>query len=173
MSNINSYPTQYPQQQPMNQNNYGIGNAQIDKERVKEIYKKVLGREGSESDINYIVNLKIEEKELIKRMVDSQEHMELVKAKQEVYEAKRKVEEAEQNAKDVTQKSADVIKVNERYDLVVAEKNHKLDELKSEVARLQNQVRLLEIKLSNEETRRNRRKKNIFERVYGIFFSRL
>ncbi len=60
------------------------------KEMIKRNYVKILGREPTQSDLNYFLNIAITEQDLIKRMLDSQEHADLVKARQEVIKIKEK-----------------------------------------------------------------------------------
>ncbi|MEI7579272.1 MAG: N-acetylmuramoyl-L-alanine amidase [bacterium] len=57
---------------------------------IRNLYIKILGREPNQNDLNYFLNVGIKEEELIKKMIDSQEHADLVKARQEVFEAKKK-----------------------------------------------------------------------------------
>ena len=66
----------------------GYMNREDRKEMIKNHYIKILGREPSQSDMNYFLNLGTSEDQLIKRMVDSQEHADLVKARQEVIQTK-------------------------------------------------------------------------------------
>lgn len=60
------------------------------KEVIKKTYVKILGREPNQNDLNYFLNIGIKEDELIKKMMDSQEHADLVKARQEVISIKQK-----------------------------------------------------------------------------------
>ncbi len=60
------------------------------KDMIEKTYMKLLGRKPSQSDLNYFLNMGINEIDLIKKMVDSQEHLDLVKAKQELADVKDK-----------------------------------------------------------------------------------
>lgn len=66
----------------------GYMNREERKDMIKNNYIKILGREPSQSDLNYFLNLGTNEDQLIKRMVDSQEHADLVKSRQEVIKTK-------------------------------------------------------------------------------------
>lgn len=59
------------------------------KDMIKKNYVKILGREPNQADLNYFLNTGINEEQLIKKMVDSQEHADLVKARQEVIQTKK------------------------------------------------------------------------------------
>ncbi|HEC65140.1 MAG TPA: DUF4214 domain-containing protein [bacterium] len=63
------------------------------KKTIQDTYQKVLGREANQSDLNYFLNIGITEEQLIKRMVDSDEFVELVKASSELNKLKTKSEE--------------------------------------------------------------------------------
>jgi N-acetylmuramoyl-L-alanine amidase len=71
--------------------NQGAGFMNRDQRRdmVKNNYIKILGREPSPADLNYFLNIGISEDQLIRKMVDSQEHADLVKARQEVIQTKK------------------------------------------------------------------------------------
>jgi len=60
------------------------------KETIKKNYIKILGREPSTSDSNYFLNTGVTEEQLIRKMVDSQEHVDIVKGKRELEELKKK-----------------------------------------------------------------------------------
>ncbi len=59
------------------------------KEIIKTNYIKLLGREPNQNDLNYFLNIGITEDQLLKKIVDSQEHADLVKARQEVIKTKK------------------------------------------------------------------------------------
>lgn len=63
------------------------------KKMIEEMYIKVLGREPNQNDLNYFLNIGIGEQELMKKMIDSQEHADLVKSRQEVIKAKEEMNE--------------------------------------------------------------------------------
>jgi len=65
------------------------------KETIKKNYIKILGREPSTSDSNYFLNTGVTEEQLIRKMVDSQEHVDIVKGKRELEELKKKFADLE------------------------------------------------------------------------------
>ncbi|MBN1331507.1 N-acetylmuramoyl-L-alanine amidase [Candidatus Dojkabacteria bacterium] len=66
----------------------GYMNREERKDMIRNNYVKILGREPNQADLNYFLNLGTSEEQLIKRMIDSQEHADLVKARQEVIKTK-------------------------------------------------------------------------------------
>lgn len=74
---------------------------------IINIYRLVLGREPSVNDLTYLSSINIQEEVLLRRMVDSIEHAEIVKARQEIlisrigYNAiRRQLEDVSVNLKD-------------------------------------------------------------------------
>lgn len=61
------------------------------RQMIIDNYIKILGREPSQSDLNYFLNLGTNEEQLIQKMIDSQEHADLVKSRQEVVKTKEKL----------------------------------------------------------------------------------
>lgn len=53
------------------------------KEMIEKTYMKLLGRKPSQSDLNYFLNQGITEADLIRKMFDSQEHADIIKAKED------------------------------------------------------------------------------------------
>lgn len=53
------------------------------KKMILEMYHKILGRKVNEQDLNYFFNLGLTEEQMIKRLVESQEHADMVKEGQE------------------------------------------------------------------------------------------
>lgn len=79
------------------------------KDLIIKMYNKILGREPNQNDLNYFINIGITEDKLIKRMIDSQEHLDLVNSKldyeqnKEIYE-KQKIELSRLKAENNDQK---------------------------------------------------------------------
>lgn len=65
------------------------------KEMIKKNYIKILGREPSGSDSNYFLNTGVTEDQLVRKMVDSQEHVDIVKGKRELEDLKKKFADLE------------------------------------------------------------------------------
>lgn len=70
-------------------NNSTYMNRDDRKEMIQTNYIKILGREPTQSDLNYFLNTGITEDKLIEKMINSQEHADLVKSRQEVIKTKK------------------------------------------------------------------------------------
>lgn len=96
------------------------------KEMIKKRYIQILGREPNQNDTNYFLNAGTTEDQLIKRMIESQEHVDLVKSKQELAKAKEELEKV--NSELIQYKS----KANEK-DLMVQNLQQAVDVKKKQL----------------------------------------
>lgn len=128
-------------------------------EEIKKIYTKVLGRTVSESDLAYIINANISENDLIKRMIDSEEHAELVRARQELILIKTESEKIQKESRSILAKAEDTEYVNNSLKNLVVEKTNSIQQYKEEsekkdevIARMQkdNAILLRRIRKANE-----------------------
>ena len=87
------------------------------------LYTKILGREPSQNDINYFLNVGIREDELIKKMMDSQEHADLVKSKQEFAAIKQEFETQRIELTELKSAWEDQSKVIEGLNYSIMQKN--------------------------------------------------
>ncbi len=81
----------------------GGGNMMMDRQQRREMiettYVKILGRKPSQSDLNFFLNQGINEADLLKKMMESQEHADIVKAKQSHEELKEDYKKIEDKVK--------------------------------------------------------------------------
>ncbi|MBN1915806.1 N-acetylmuramoyl-L-alanine amidase [Candidatus Dojkabacteria bacterium] len=103
------------------------------KKTIEETYMKVLGREPNQNDLNYFLNIGITEDQLIKRMVDSQEHMDLVKARKEVIETKKKYEELSSKFMEIDTKAKDQEGIIKSLNTLLAQKNQALSDINNKM----------------------------------------
>ncbi len=102
------------------------------KEMISKHYVKILGREPNQNDLNYFLNIGIKEDELIKKMVDSQEHADLVKARQEVIEIKDKFQKQQNEVDQFKSLAKDQKVIIGNLQSLLAQKNSALAKLHSE-----------------------------------------
>jgi len=84
-----SFPS-YPMRSPYGQSpTYGaqsltppVQNREDRKKMIREKYHLVLGRKVSDQDLNYFLNLGLSEEQMLKRIIESQEHADLVRESQ-------------------------------------------------------------------------------------------
>jgi hypothetical protein len=109
------------------------------KEMIIKSYAKVLGRDPNENDLNYFLNTGIREEELLKKMVDSQEHSDLVKARQEVITSKLKMSEEQNELMALRTKSLESDTIINGLNDSLAQKNAAITELNKRVKILEQQ----------------------------------
>lgn len=121
------------------QNSPGFMSREDRKKMVEDMYAKVLGREPNQNDLNYFLNTGISEPELLKKMVDSQEHADLVKSRQEVIKAKEEMNENKTELITLRASAEDQKVIVRNLHTLIAQKNQALAQLHQQVATLQNQ----------------------------------
>jgi len=113
------------------------------KKMVLATYNKILGREPNESDLNYFLNIGIREEDLIKKMMDSQEHLDLVNAQKEFKELKEKHETTQKDLEQLKYEHEEQQKIIENMHESIEQKNIALSKMQIDIKELQ---RKLEIK---------------------------
>lgn len=103
------------------------------KEMIKNQYIKILGREPNQNDLNYFLNIGIKEDDLLKKMIDSQEHADLVKARQEVIDAKKKYNDQQTDFLQLKSSVEDQTRVIKSLQESIAQKNQAVAELQHRV----------------------------------------
>jgi len=107
------------------------------KEMIIRNYARILGRDPNENDLNYFLNTGIREDELLKKMVDSQEHADLVKARQEVITAKMKMTSEENELMTLRTKSMESDTIIKNLNDTLIRKNEAIYELNKKVKELE------------------------------------
>ncbi len=107
------------------------------KEMITQNYLKILGREPNQNDLNYFLNIGIREDELIKKMVDSQEHLELVAAKAELAKIKESYEQDKAELLALKSLTEDQKTILDQYNQSIDQKNIALNNLQIELKQLQ------------------------------------
>ena len=100
-------------------------------------YVKILGREPNENDLNYFLNIGIREDDLVKKMMDSQEHADLVKARQEILGIRTKMDEEQNELMELrTNKEEDTI-IIEGLNQSIIQKNAALNDQAQRIRELE------------------------------------
>lgn len=105
----------------------------LTKENIQEIYKKLLGRICSDVDTNYIINLKMSESELIRRIIDSEEHLEIIETRHRFVQAEEKSKLVDIESEKIHQKNIALTHINDKLETIVKSKNNRIQELKAEI----------------------------------------
>lgn len=107
------------------------------KQMIINNYAKILGREPNQNDLNYFLNIGIREDELIKKMMESQEHVDLVKAKQELISLKEEHQRSVNELNDLKAQTEDSQGIIENLHGSIDQKNVALTQLQYEIKELQ------------------------------------
>lgn len=100
---------------------------------VRNIYLQVLGRSVTDQDLAYIINSGISEADLTKRMLESEEHAEIVKSRQEVILTRIENEKMKKDYENIKIKADDVEYVNNSLRSLIDEKAITLSDVKEEI----------------------------------------
>lgn len=148
----------------------GIQNISQERENrrkmIVDTYQMILNRAPNQNDLNYFLNINITQDQLIKRMVESQEHADIVKAGRESNELKAKFESLEQEALKARTDEKDKEQIIENLNNLIAQKNEM-------IARLEQQVPGLKTNVGNgaivRKTSETTYKPTLSERILGFF----
>ena len=108
------------------------------KKMVNEMYNKILGREPTQNDLNYFLNIGISEQDLLKKMVDSQEHADLVMSRQEVIKAKEELNEHSTELLQLRASTEDQKIIIRNLHALIAQKNQAIAHLQQQLGMMQN-----------------------------------
>jgi uncharacterized protein YoxC len=101
------------------------------KKMIEDYYRKILGRKPNPTDLNYFLNKGTNEIELVKKMVESQEHAEILKSKKELEELKKKLEKLEIENKRLTTGTNDMRRMLDNLNKLISHKNETIRRLES------------------------------------------
>ena len=110
------------------------------KDMIVRNYSKILGREPNQNDLNYFLNIGIREDELIKKMIESQEHVDLVKSKQELIELKEKFIANQNELQELRTQNEDTKNIVENLHESIDQKNVALSKLQYDIKELQEKL---------------------------------
>jgi len=110
------------------------------KAMITRNYIKILGRDPNQNDLNYFLNMGVREDELLRKMVDSQEHADLVKARQEVITAKKQLSDQIAELQDLRAGNEDQKNIIESLNLSINQKNVALTKLQIDIRELQQKL---------------------------------
>lgn len=108
------------------------------KKMIDDMYIKVLGREPNQNDQNYFLNIGISEQELMKKMIESQEHADLVKSRQEVIKAKDELNEHKTELFQLRASSEDQKVIIRNLHALIAQKNQAIAQLQQQLGMMNN-----------------------------------
>lgn len=105
------------------------------KEMIKNLFLKVLGREPNQNDLNYHLNTGVTEIELIKKLVDGEDHQNLVKDALQFKELNDKVAKLNAEIDQLKANNIDSKVMNDSMNRLLEHKNMLISRLHQELAR--------------------------------------
>lgn len=107
------------------------------KKMITDNYIKILGREPNQNDLNYFLNIGTREDELIRKMIDSQEHADLVKARQEVITMKKEFTDMKTENMQLKASVEDQKNIMASLTASIAEKNFSITKYQKKIKRIE------------------------------------
>jgi hypothetical protein len=142
------------------------------KEMIKKYYTKILGREPNQSDLNYFLNTGINEEQLMKKMIDSQEHADLVKSRQEILTTKAQFHSMQAELLMLRATNDDKAELINNLNSLIAQKNIALTQMNKKIQFYESSPN----KRSKQDpaiTSGNSYKKSFTDKLLGFFSDRL
>jgi len=141
------------------------------KQMIIDTYAKVLGRDPNDNDLNYFLNTGIREDELVKKMVDSQEHADLVKSRQDVITSKQKMNEEQNELLTLRTKSLESDTITRGLNGSIEQKNKAITELYQRIKELEQQKDppAGTQKKSTSTSQKKKYRGNLSDRVFKAF----
>jgi hypothetical protein len=100
-------------------------------EEILKLYRLVLGREPSQNDLGYLSTAPITPDQLIRKMVESEEHANIVKASQEVLSARKSFFDQQNSIEELTAELKDSKNEIVQLNGLIGQKNASVEELKA------------------------------------------
>ncbi|MEP7103878.1 MAG: N-acetylmuramoyl-L-alanine amidase [Candidatus Dojkabacteria bacterium] len=104
-------------------------------EMIKKIYKKILGKEPNQNDLNFNLNTAVSEEDLTKKLLESKEFEEMVKDAAEAKELRTKATKAESELATISGSIADMKDMAAGLNRLLEQKNKYIGQLHGELER--------------------------------------
>lgn len=104
------------------------------KKMVEDTYEKVLGKPVKQADLNYYLNTGISEDDLIKKIVKSKEHEDMVKDAKEAKELKEKSTQTEAELIQLRSQVSDLNRMHQQFNELLKHKNLQIKQMMDELA---------------------------------------
>jgi uncharacterized coiled-coil protein SlyX len=115
------------------------------KEMINKYYKKGLGKEPNQNDLNYFLNIGISEDQLLKRILDSQEHLDMTVNAGKYGDLKKNHDELDAKLKTLEKNLADQRQVMDKLNSLLLQKNQALTEMQRRIQLLNNRIEDIQI----------------------------
>lgn len=115
----------------------GSSNLVMDREQrrkmIIKVYKKALGKEPNQNDINLFLNQGLSEEQLLKKIFDMDEHKKMVDDAKEAKELKEKVKQLEAEVEKLNTNSKDRDIMLNQLNQLLQQKNYSIERMKQEM----------------------------------------
>lgn len=142
------------------------------KDMINKWYKKGFGREPEQSDLNYFLNIGISEEQMLKRIVESQDHVDMVENAKKYDEIKKKFDEVEAKANSLERNLADQKEIMNKLNALLLQKNYALSMLQKKVQVLTTRMEDLQNNRKNQSIKLNYHGSAI-DRIFDYFSRKL
>ncbi len=167
--NTNAPYTPYSSTQPYNSNlSKQPQNREDRKKMIEHKYHQILGRKVSNQDLNYFLNLNLSENQMIKRLVESQDHADLVKESQEYKKIKPKYDKQKIENKELKSKIQDKDAIIKQQNDLIAQKNKSIQQLQKnheEISLPQEKEQQVQPTITPQQPNKQYRKENFIDRI--------
>lgn len=102
------------------------------KKTIKEYYQKYLGSEVAEKDLNYFLNLGLDEDQMIKRIVNSHEHADAIEKSQKYSKINPEYEKLKNENLNLKSKLKDIENILEKQNQLLEQKNSSIQRLQQD-----------------------------------------
>ncbi len=102
------------------------------KEMIKKRYHQILGRKVSEQDLNYFLNLNLDENQMTKRLIESQDHADMIKNNQEYKKIKPEYDKLKTQKKELEAQLKDKDKLVQKQNELIQQKNKSIFSLEND-----------------------------------------
>jgi len=103
------------------------------RDMIKKYYQKGMGKEPNQNDLNYFLNIGITEDQLIKRLLDSQDHVDMVNNAKDYVDIKMKSEELESKSQALERSVEDQKQLMDKLNSLLLQKNYALSEMQKKM----------------------------------------
>ncbi len=142
------------------------------KDMINKYYQKAFGKEPSQNDLNYFINISISEDQFLKRILESQEHVDLVNSAKQYNELKVKYDEISAKTQTLDRNLIDQRMLMDRLNTLLAQKNAGLTQMQRKIQLLVAKLEEMQQSNSGKLTQVNY-KPNFLDRIFYSLSKRL
>ena len=118
---------------------------------INKYYKIDFGKEPSQSDLNYFLNIGVSEEQFLKRILESQEHVDMVENSVKYLDLKKKYDEVSMKHDQLKTSHTDQRNILDRLNKLLEQKNIALTQMQQRIQSLTNKIE--EIQLNSKSTK--------------------